>query len=203
VGNPVREPFWHFDRARTRAAALDRYGLGEGPPVLGVVGGSLGAGVINRAVVDLVTGWEGPEMQVLHITGGRFHDQMKPLEAGPSVRWVKVGFEANMESFYAATDLVLARAGGAVAELTATATPSVLVPGEFGSKGHQRGNAVFLSESGAAITLAESELAGLAEVIGSTLFQPRALSKMREKAHRIARPQAAHTIADAMIEAAV
>ena len=46
-----------------------------------------------------------------------------------------------MELFYAASDLVLARAGGGVAELTVTATPSILIPGVFGSSGHQAANA--------------------------------------------------------------
>ena len=51
-----------------------------------------------------------------------------------------------MELFYAASDLVLARAGGGVAELTVTATPSILIPGVFGSSGHQAANAAFLSK---------------------------------------------------------
>ena len=58
-----------------------------------------------------------------------------------------------MELFYAASDLVLARAGGGVAELTVTATPSILIPGVFGSSGHQAANAAFLKEAGAAEVL--------------------------------------------------
>jgi UDP-N-acetylglucosamine--N-acetylmuramyl-(pentapeptide) pyrophosphoryl-undecaprenol N-acetylglucosamine transferase len=203
VGNPVREPFWRFDRTGSRPTALRRYGLAEGVPVLGVVGGSLGAGVINRTVVDLVTNWRGPEIQVLHITGARYFEEINGLGASPTtVNWVKVGFESSMDLFYAASHLVLTRSGGAVAELTATATPSVLVPGEFGSRGHQRGNARSLTEAGAAITLLESDLPGLDAVVTATLFRPETLSTMADKARRIARPMAAHTIADAMIEAA-
>ncbi len=63
-----------------------------------------------------------------------------------------------MDLFYAVADLVVARSGGAVAELTATATPSVLVPGKFGSGGHQMGNAMALSRAGAAVVLGEEEI---------------------------------------------
>ena len=202
VGNPVREAFWHFDRSALRPGALGRFGLRADRPSLGVVGGSLGAGVINQAVMRLVADWEGPEIQVLHITGRRFIEEISLLEPGPGVTWVRTGFETSMESFYAVSDLVLARAGGAVAELTATGTPSVLVPGEFGSGGHQIENARFLTESGASVTVPEPDLSRLGEVIAATLLRPETLLTMREKAHRLAKPHAAHVIADAMIEAA-
>ncbi len=200
VGNPVREVFWHFDRDHLRPGGLVEYGIGEDAPVLGVFGGSLGAAVINQAVVDLVGSWVGPPIQVLHLTGDRFLEDISGLPAPPGVRWVRRGFEQRMERFYAASDLVVARAGGAVAELTATGTPSVLVPGEFGSGGHQLGNARFLTESGAAVTVPETHLGGLPAVIAATLLDEETLSTMRLRAKRIARPQAAHTIADAMIE---
>jgi UDP-N-acetylglucosamine--N-acetylmuramyl-(pentapeptide) pyrophosphoryl-undecaprenol N-acetylglucosamine transferase len=66
-----------------------------------------------------------------------------------------------MELFYAACDLVIARAGGAVAELTATATPAILVPGGFGSGHHQAANAGALAGVGAAEVVAESEIGRL------------------------------------------
>jgi UDP-N-acetylglucosamine--N-acetylmuramyl-(pentapeptide) pyrophosphoryl-undecaprenol N-acetylglucosamine transferase len=107
-----------------------------------------------------------------------------------------------MESFYATCDLVVARAGGAVAELTATATPSIVVPGQFGSAGHQTGNARFLTEAGAAITLEESSLDTLPAIIEEILFlSPERLIEMRGAARRIARPDAARVIAQAMLGA--
>lgn len=202
VGNPVREPFWSFDSEALKAEAQNRYGLRPDTPVLGVFGGSLGAGVINEAVSDLAARWTEPAIQIVHLTGARNIDSLERLPHGPEVDWIRLGFEESMETFYAACDLVVARAGGAVAELTATGTPSILVPGEFGSGGHQSGNARFLSESGAAITLAESDLAGLAEVVKNTMFAEDTLVRMAASARRISRPDAARTIARAMMEQA-
>jgi UDP-N-acetylglucosamine--N-acetylmuramyl-(pentapeptide) pyrophosphoryl-undecaprenol N-acetylglucosamine transferase len=201
VGNPVREPFWDFDRDSLRPLALGEYGLESGTPVLGVVGGSLGAGAINQAIIELLTGWDGPSIQVVHLTGERFHEELAAITAPARVRWVRRGFEPSMEMFYAAADVVVARAGGAVAELTATGTPSILIPGDFGSGGHQRGNARFVTEAGAALTVDEPDLPrGLKEAVSSTLLSPDTLSTMRLRAKRIARPNAAHVIADALIE---
>lgn len=201
AGNPVREPFWRFDRDTLRPEALRRYGLSGGISVVGVVGGSLGSEVINRAVATVASSWEGPEIQILHLTGERFIDEFSDSHPAAGVTWVRLGFETGMEGFYAVTDLVVARAGGAVAELTATSTPSILVPGDFGSSGHQSGNARFLTEAGAAVTVPEPELSRLGEVI-ATCLDPGQLLTMRDAARRMAKPEAAHTIADAMIEAA-
>jgi UDP-N-acetylglucosamine--N-acetylmuramyl-(pentapeptide) pyrophosphoryl-undecaprenol N-acetylglucosamine transferase len=201
VGNPVRRPFWEFHRTALRPEALARYGLDDGPPVLGVFGGSLGSGVINQAVAAMLENWAGPTIQVIHITGERFH-QAEPAMTLDHAHLVTVAFENEMEWFYAASDLVLARAGGAVAELTATATPAVLVPGDFGSGGHQVDNARFLVHAGAAVMVTERELDGLPQVISKMLLDPDMLEQMQEAATLIARPLAARVIADHLIEAA-
>jgi UDP-N-acetylglucosamine--N-acetylmuramyl-(pentapeptide) pyrophosphoryl-undecaprenol N-acetylglucosamine transferase len=107
-----------------------------------------------------------------------------------------------MDLFYAASDLVIARAGGAVAELTATGTPAVLVPGRFGSSGHQSGNARRLERAGAAVVIEEEDLGALASLVDRVLFDPSRLEAMTTAAVSIAKPDAALTIARAMIEAA-
>lgn len=202
VGNPVRRPFWEFDRDALRPVAMQRYGLVEGIPVLGVFGGSLGAGAINEAVARMVESWTGSYLQVLHLTGARNFETMRALPSSDAIDWHRVGFEDSMEAFYAVCDLVVARAGGAVAELTATGTPAVLVPGQFGSTGHQTGNARYLTQAGAAVTLEESELGALAGLVERIVFSPGRLSEMQSASRRVARPRAALDIARAMTEAA-
>ncbi|MBW3666886.1 MAG: glycosyltransferase, partial [Actinobacteria bacterium] len=73
VGNPVRRPFWDFDRELLRDRAREHYGLDGAAPVLGVVGGSLGAKTLNVAVAGLVAAWDGPRLEVVHLTGPRAH----------------------------------------------------------------------------------------------------------------------------------
>ena len=202
VGNPVRTPFWAFDREALKPTALRRYGIDRDTPVLGAFGGSLGAGAVNEAVASMVAGWNGHPIQVVHITGERDFAALCDLRSAAAVNWRRRPFEGSMEWFYAACDLVVARAGGAVAELTATATPAVLIPGSFGSGGHQAGNARFLSGTGAAVTLEEGDAGRLGEKVESILLDETALGRMREASGRLARPGAAHAVAGAMMEAA-
>lgn len=202
VGNPVRREFWDFDRDLLRPKAMTHYGLRGQRPVLGVVGGSLGARILNTAIAEMMDRWNGPEIAVLHLTGPDAPGIGPRPSQSDHVTWVRIGFEAEMALFYAACDLVVARAGGAVAELTATGTPAVLVPGGFGSRGHQRANARFLTSAGAAVTVPEEGIDALPDEVASLLENQEALAVMRESAATIARPKAALSIAMAMMEAA-
>ncbi|MGH8871794.1 MAG: UDP-N-acetylglucosamine--N-acetylmuramyl-(pentapeptide) pyrophosphoryl-undecaprenol N-acetylglucosamine transferase [Acidimicrobiia bacterium] len=200
VGNPVRQMLWDFDRDLLRPRAMARYGLDPGLPVLGVFGGSLGAGVINTAVGPLVENWHGSRAQVLHLTG---EGNVAPVVPSTNaVTWEQRPFEEHMELFYAASDLVIARAGGGVAELTVTGTPSILIPGEFGSTGHQAANAAFLEAAGAAVVLTQDRIGELPGLVEELLFSGDRLAAMRAGARSIAKPEAAMTIADAMLELA-
>lgn len=202
VGNPVRRPFWDFDRESLRPRARERYGLSGKSPVLGVVGGSLGAKTLNVAVSGLVETWEGRPLQIVHLTGPSAHGIPPKPAASDAISWHRIGFEEEMELFYAATDLAVARAGGAVAELTATATPAILVPGRFGSGRHQRENAAFLDAAGAAVTVTEQEISNLPSVVSDLIGDSAELSLMRESAEAVAKPRAAVEIALALMEAA-
>ncbi len=202
VGNPVRRPFWEFDRQGLRAEAAEHFGVESGAPVIGVFGGSLGSGRINESVASMLGSWEGPPIEVVHLTGDSHVSAMSELSAADGVTWHREGYEERMELFFAISDLVIARAGGAVAELTATATPSILVPGQFGSGGHQDGNARFLGEAGAAIVIDEGELVTLRGVVTDLIGDRTRLDAMAAAGSVIAKPDAARTIARTMIEAA-
>jgi UDP-N-acetylglucosamine--N-acetylmuramyl-(pentapeptide) pyrophosphoryl-undecaprenol N-acetylglucosamine transferase len=199
-GNPIRIDLAEFHRSALKPIAMNRYQLDADAPVLGVFGGSLGAGSINDAVTAMLSGWSGPDIQVVHLTGREWSSD---ATGSPAVRrWARIPFEDRMADFYAVSDLVVARAGGGVAELTATGTPSILVPGDFGSSGHQAANADFLRSSGAAVVLAQDRLQELPRLVRSTLFDPAVLSEMSRAAATIAKPHAAVTIAKAMIDEA-
>ena len=203
VGNPVRKAFWGFDRQSLRQPALERYRLDAETPVLGVFGGSLGALSINEAVADMLESWSGPPVQVVHLTGESHHDVFAHRSPVSGVTWRRVAFEERMELFYAACDVVIARAGGSVAELTATATPSILVPGQFGSGGHQAGNARFLETSGAAVIVEQDVLeTGLGPTVVALIEDTGRRRAMARAAGDISKPDAARTIARTMMDAA-
>lgn len=202
VGNPVRREIADFDRSKLREEALEHYELDADEPVLGVFGGSLGAMAINEAVRELATGWPGRPFQIVHLTGQAHVDVYEGETPKSQVVWRRLGYEDRMDLFFAAIDLVVARAGGSVAEVTATSTPALLMPGEFGSSGHQASNARFLQNSRAAVIVEQADVAGLQVAVENLLFDARSLMSMREGATGIARPRAAADIAEAMIEAA-
>jgi UDP-N-acetylglucosamine--N-acetylmuramyl-(pentapeptide) pyrophosphoryl-undecaprenol N-acetylglucosamine transferase len=201
VGNPIRPGLAGFDRATLRPEALRRYGFEHTHGVIGIVGGSLGAGVLNEAAVAVAVVAANHRYGLLHLTG-RAHEPAVRAVAEAHPEWRIVGFEEHMEFVYAACDLMIARSGGAVAELTATSTPSILVPGGFGSGGHQTANARALVEAGAALCLAEQELDRLSDVVGSLLAEPARLEAMAVACKALARPDAASVIARHMIRLA-
>jgi UDP-N-acetylglucosamine--N-acetylmuramyl-(pentapeptide) pyrophosphoryl-undecaprenol N-acetylglucosamine transferase len=198
VGTPIRESLTRYRRSDLRHEALTRYGIDPGSVVVGVFGGSLGAGAVNAAVADLATTWSGPEITLLHLVGERNIGHIDTT--GSRVPWIVVGFEESMEYFYAASDLLIARAGGSVAEIAATRTPSVLVPGGFGG-GHQIANAAAMQRAGAAVVLPEERLGELSEVIGGLVADASARRSMARSAGAIARPDAASRIATRLIDA--
>ena len=197
VGNPIRRDLARFDRAGLRIAALARYGLEADRPVVGVFGGSLGAGILNGAAEILAATSDEGGFSILHLTGSD-HLESVALASDQFGRWHTVGFEDRMDHFYAACDLVVARAGGAVAELTATATPAILVPGGFGSGGHQAANAAALASVGAAVVVAEDDIARLSSVVKELIAQPHRMQAMSLAASKLSRPDAADVVAAAM-----
>jgi UDP-N-acetylglucosamine--N-acetylmuramyl-(pentapeptide) pyrophosphoryl-undecaprenol N-acetylglucosamine transferase len=200
VGNPIRRHLARFDRASLRSGAIAKYGLDPDRPVVGVFGGSLGAGILNRAAEVLAATSGGGGFSILHLTGSD-HLESMALASDHFGRWHTVGFEDRMDHFYAACDIVVARAGGAVAEITATATPAILVPGGFGSGGHQAANADALVSAGAAVVVAEDDVARLPSVVTELLSQPDRMHDMAIATSKLARPDAADDVADAMRQA--
>lgn len=195
VGNPIRPGV--LNPAPDPAVARRRYGIVSDAPVVGVVGGTLGSGPINDAVASLVRSWTGGPVEVVHLVGRRFEEQWS-VAAEEHGNWRVVGFEREMRYFYAASDLVVSRAGGMVAELLATATPSVLVPGGFGSRGHQQANAQRVAATGAAVVVTEPDLVDLAATVAAVLQEPGRLAAMKDAARAAGRPQAARVIAERM-----
>jgi UDP-N-acetylglucosamine--N-acetylmuramyl-(pentapeptide) pyrophosphoryl-undecaprenol N-acetylglucosamine transferase len=194
VGNPVRDSLAGFARPELRHQAMGRYGLSPGPVVVGVFGGSLGAGAINQAVTSLAQQWSGPSIQILHLAGRAHEDDMRALSERAVVPWTVLGFEEEMQFFYAACDIVIARAGGAVAEIAVTGTPAVLVPGRFGG-GHQAANATRFEEAGAAVVATEDQLGALPQILQSLVGDSQQRLRMAEGLKELAHPEAATVLA--------
>ena len=199
TGNPLRPALAGFDRAVLAQAARRRYGLPDGAVVLGVLGGSLGARVLNQAVGGIVSAWRGGPLAVVHLAGIEV-DAVAPQAAAASLPWRCLPFEEQMEFFYAAADLVLCRAGAmTISELAATGTPAVLVPLDRVGQQH---NAAALVAAGAARLVPQAEMSRLPEAVCGVLADSASRLAMARWAREVARPGAAAEIAARLLEAA-
>jgi UDP-N-acetylglucosamine--N-acetylmuramyl-(pentapeptide) pyrophosphoryl-undecaprenol N-acetylglucosamine transferase len=197
VGNPLRPSLAGFDRHALRRAARLRYGLDGSATVVGILGGSQGAAVLNEAAPRIVAA--GTAGAVLHITGSEAHAEVARWAGGSPLPWVTRPFESEIEHFYAAADLVVCRAGAmTVSELAATGTPSVLVPLERVGQHH---NAAVLAAAGAARVVRQTEVGLLPEIVTATLADETRLAAMAAGAREVARPDAAAVIARRILEA--
>jgi UDP-N-acetylglucosamine--N-acetylmuramyl-(pentapeptide) pyrophosphoryl-undecaprenol N-acetylglucosamine transferase len=159
VGNPVRSAL--LDEGRQ--AARDALGLPQDATVLLVFGGSLGALHINEAVVALAEYLMTiPGLQIVQITGKRDYGQVAAqINQMPAAaqRWRLIDYCHNMGQAYAAADAVLSRAGAtSLAEISALAKPSLLVPYPHAAADEQTVNAKVLVEAGAAAMVSDAEL---------------------------------------------
>ena len=195
TGRPVPAP------SGDRRTARERLGIAPDETCVLVFGGSLGARSINLAAPEA---FAGERLRVLHVSGRRDHAELaaRELPAGYDLReYLALG---DFAEALAAADLVVARAGGSVFEIAAHGLPAILVPYPHASGDHQRENARWMSEGGAAITVSDGELTATrlrSEALALLADRPR-LEAMAGAARRLARPDAAAEVARELLEAA-
>ena len=194
TGNPVRAEI------EALPAPAERYAGRGGPLSVLVVGGSLGAKVLNETLPQALALLDAARRpQVVHQTGALQRDSVREAYAAAGLtEGVEVlAFIDDMAERLAACDVMICRAGAVtVSELCAGGVPAVLVPLIVSTTAHQRDNALFMAQHGAAIHLPQRELTAerLAEVLRG-LDRPL-LQSMAEKARALARPRAAARVAD-------
>lgn len=201
TGNPLRPIFSSFDRAALQGPAKERYGIPQGLPVLGVLGGSLGAKVLNDVTAALAMAVDPDHFAIVHLTGRPHYEEIKKVADQSALPWHPVAFEDRMEMFYAASDLVLSRAGAmTINELAATGTPAVVVPLGLGT--NQSANTMELEAAGGLVQVEESQIDQVPIVIDQLIVDRVRREAMATVMSTHGRPAAARVIADAMLEAA-
>ncbi|MGB7540876.1 MAG: undecaprenyldiphospho-muramoylpentapeptide beta-N-acetylglucosaminyltransferase [Burkholderiales bacterium] len=198
TGNPVRPEI------ATITAPEGRYRARSGPLRLLVVGGSLGARVLNDTVpraLALLPNERRPS--VMHQSGLQHLEALQQAYASAGVEATTLAFIDDMAAAYADADLVVCRAGAiTVAEIAAVGVASVLVPFPLAVDDHQTANARFLADAGAAILLPQRELGAerLAQLLGE-LGRER-LCEMAKHARSLGRPDATEAVARVCMELA-
>jgi UDP-N-acetylglucosamine--N-acetylmuramyl-(pentapeptide) pyrophosphoryl-undecaprenol N-acetylglucosamine transferase len=192
TGNPVRAEI------EALAPPAERYAGRSGPLRLLVVGGSLGAKVLNETVPQALALLDAAQRpSVTHQTGAAQLDAVRAAYAGAGLPADVLPFIDDMAQRLADCDLIVCRAGAVtVSELCAGGVAAVLVPLVVSTTSHQRDNATWLASHGAGIHLPQAELTPrrLAELIGAQTRE--SLVAMATRARALARPRAAARVAD-------
>ena len=203
TGRPVPAAIGRADRGTARA----RFGIAAGDRCLLVFGGSQGARSINLAAIEAFAGAEASrrDFHVLHISGSRDHaDVRAALDAAPNAdRYTLVEYEPGLADALAASDLVLARAGGSIFEIAAARRPSILVPYPHAAGDHQHANAAWMAEGEAAVVVEDDELdpKRLRELVAGLMADSERLEAMGAAAAGLARPDAAERVAAELLDA--
>lgn len=195
TGNPIRAAV--LQTLPEKASAKVSFGLAADKPTILVLGGSLGARAINRAVAAQLENLSANSTQVLWQCGKLYIDEYSALNSEN----VKVtAFINDMNTAYAAADIIISRAGaGTISELCVVGKPVILVPSPNVAEDHQTHNARALSKVNAAVLLPETELEKLAEKTADVLSSAEVQTRLSENIKKLAKPNATEEIVNHII----
>jgi len=162
TGTPLRPEL--FSGSRDKGLALA--GFSREKPVLLMMGGSLGAQSVNKALRDSLPTLL-PAMQVFHICGkGNLEESLQGLDGYYQVEFLS----DDLPDAMAAADLILSRAGSnALCEFQALGKPMLLIPYPKGaSRGDQILNAASLEKRGLARVMQQEDMT--AETLSAALL---------------------------------
>ena len=152
TGSPIREELAKGDKI----AALDMCGFSANKPVIMVIGGSLGAASINKAVREALPRLL-KDFQVVHICGkDKIDNMLLHTEGYIQFEYVK----AELKDLFAMADIVISRAGAnSICEILALRKPNLLIPlSASSSRGDQILNAKSFESQGFSMVIDDDYL---------------------------------------------
>ncbi len=177
TGYPVRRAFGASDKQTAREACT----LRQDWPVVFVYGGSRGARSINHAIAEILE----PLLeltQVIHLCGREGDEAMLQRAAAELPEWLRERYRLypylhaertddapSLFDAFASADLVISRSGASVlGELPAAGVPAILIPYPHV---HQEENADALVAAGAALKIADHDLAVTGDALEGPLYR--------------------------------
>lgn len=151
-GSPIREEIKTGDAQKGK----DFCGFTSDLPVLLIMGGSLGAAAVNKAIRDSLDDLL-KNFQIIHLCGkGKLDTSLEHINGYKQFEYVK----DELKDLFALTDVIISRAGAnAICEFLALRKPNILIPlPSAGSRGDQLLNAKSFEKQGFSIVIDESEL---------------------------------------------
>lgn len=203
TGNPVRPEIL--------ALAPHSLRKPKGPLTLNIliIGGSQGASALNTMIPQALDPKLASKLDLIpviwHQTGSK--------EVGTTqTAYREIGIEATVSDFiedmaqaYAWADMVICRSGAlTVSEIAVVGIASIFIPFPYAVDDHQRLNAYYLSETGGAMVMLQSELTpeSLRQRI-NRLCDPKQREAMARVCQSLAKPEATQLVAQACLEVSV
>lgn len=197
TGNPIREVL--LTAQNNRSKALQEFGLDPSKKVVLIVGGSLGAQSINKALLNIVQESQFKDVQFIWQTGKSTFEEAKALVSNQGLDHVKVfQFIQEMDLAYGAADVVISRAGAiAISELCAIGKAAILVPFPYAAEDHQTKNAQALVQNKAGLMVKDADVnSKLSEVLSELLLDEKQQEAMQKNILSLGKPKAAQNIAE-------
>lgn len=177
------------------AAVRQYYHLAPDVPILVVSAGAVGSGPIRDVIAQLMQVRQRFQAVVVCGKNADLRRTVETLTYPQSERFRVLGYSADMPNLVRVAALFVGKPGGLTAsECMAAGTPMVIIEP---IPGQEERNADHLLEKGAAIRC--NELLTLGFKVGTILGDPERLAQMQSAARRLGRADAAHVIADTVL----
>ena len=201
TGNPVRKEVINTEGKRNEAAK--HFGLDAGKKTLFIVGGSLGALAVNKAIVKSLYKLVDEGVQVLWQTGEYFYRDAVKAAKPYSGKGVKVtSFIEKMDYAYALSDVIISRAGAiAISEIANVAKPAIFVPLPTAAEDHQTKNAMALVENNAALMVENKDvMEELIPAVINLIKNEEKQTELKRNLKKLAIDDAAEKITDELLK---
>lgn len=202
TGNPIRSGIRPAS-AKTKEEALRHFGLSQERKTLLVVGGSLGAGTLNKCIEAYLPQAEKHPVQVIWQCGrSGIEKATEAVGKYPNAPVTAHEFISRMDLAFAAADLVVTRAGaGTISELCAAGKACIFVPSPNVAEDHQTHNAMALVKEKAGHMVRDREaLETLMSKALELLFDDKELKLLSQNILQLSRPHAAEDIATLILK---
>jgi UDP-N-acetylglucosamine--N-acetylmuramyl-(pentapeptide) pyrophosphoryl-undecaprenol N-acetylglucosamine transferase len=191
TGNPVRQDL--LDTNEKRVQAIEFFNLEPHKKTVLIVGGSLGAKKINELIEKNLDWLLEKNLQLIWQTGKNNFEQLKKYQEKSGVH--VFDFIQKMDFAYAASDYIISRTGGIIAELCIVGKPVILIPSPNVAEDHQTKNAEALANSNAALILKETAFDDFKSMLNNLTLDPKLCSELSRNIKQKATPNATKEIA--------
>ncbi len=204
AGNPIRKKVM---TQMDRDSAKKLFNMKHCKRVILAIGGSQGALAINELMMGLITMFpdDFKDTGIIWSTGDYSYQRFKgAMQERSDIGSMYLSpFIDDVGPAYRASDIAISRAGsGVMVELAAMGVPSVLIPFPHAAMDHQERNADVFANAGASVKIANEKAVPevVGPMLGELLNNQTQLQKMSDRALAIARPAAAATIVQSILD---